>query len=47
LKLITAVLPTVGFEQVHEALRTLGIPGVTVSTVFAQGVRPPRYEVYR
>jgi nitrogen regulatory protein P-II 1 len=47
LKLITAVLPTVGFEQAHRALRTLGIPGVTVSAVFAQGLRPPRYEVYR
>jgi nitrogen regulatory protein P-II 1 len=47
LKLVTAVLPVAGFEQVHEALRTLGIPGVTVSTVFAKGVQPPRYEVYR
>ena len=47
MRLITAVLPTAGFERVHEALRTLGIPGMTVSTVFAQGVRPPQYEVYR
>ncbi|WP_034087715.1 P-II family nitrogen regulator [Streptacidiphilus albus] len=47
MRLVTAVLPTAGFEQVREALRTLGIPGVTVSTVYAQGVLPPRYEVYR
>jgi nitrogen regulatory protein PII len=50
-KLITAVLPTAGFEQVHQALRTLGIPGVTVSTVLApplgRGLRTPRFEVYR
>ena len=47
MKLVTAVLPVAGFEQVHQALRTLGIPGVTVSTVFATGIQPPRYEVYR
>ncbi|MFC1403659.1 MULTISPECIES: P-II family nitrogen regulator [Streptacidiphilus] len=51
MKLITAVLPTAGFEQVQQALRTLGIPGITVSTVMApplgrvQGT--PRFEVYR
>jgi nitrogen regulatory protein P-II 1 len=42
-RLITAVLPPAGFERVREALRTLGIPGMTVSTVLATGVRPPRY----
>lgn len=47
MKLITAVLPTDGFEQVHRALRTIGIPGVTVSTVFARDASTPRYEVYR
>jgi nitrogen regulatory protein P-II 1 len=46
-RLITAVLPPAGFERVREALRTLGIPGMTVSTVLATGVHPPRYEVYR
>ncbi|SEM27991.1 P-II family nitrogen regulator [Streptacidiphilus jiangxiensis] len=47
MKLITAVLPASGFERVHEALRTLGIPGVTVTTVFARGVGPAHDEVYR
>ncbi|MEY9966519.1 nitrogen regulatory protein P-II 1 [Streptacidiphilus sp. MAP12-16] len=47
MKLITAVLPIAGFEQVREALRTLGIPGVTVSSVFARVSRTPRFEVYR
>lgn len=51
MKLITAVLPTAGFEQVHQALLTLGIPGVTVSTVMApplgRGRGVPRFEVYR
>jgi nitrogen regulatory protein PII len=46
-KLISAVLPVAGFEQVHLALRMLGIPGVTVSTVYARGVRAAREEVYR
>ncbi|MEZ0067741.1 nitrogen regulatory protein P-II 1 [Streptacidiphilus sp. MAP12-20] len=47
MKLISAVLPVAGFEQVHEALRTLGIPGVTVTSVFARGLRRAGYEVYR
>ncbi|RAG82237.1 P-II family nitrogen regulator [Streptacidiphilus pinicola] len=47
MKLITAVLPASGFERVHEALRTLGIPGVTVTTVFARGVGRIHDEVYR
>ncbi|MEY9873947.1 nitrogen regulatory protein P-II 1 [Streptacidiphilus sp. MAP12-33] len=47
MKLITAVLPASGFERVHEALRTLGIPGVTVTTVFARGVGRVHDEVYR
>jgi nitrogen regulatory protein P-II 1 len=45
-KLITAVLPVSGFESVQQALRTLGIPGMTVCPVFADS-STPRYELYR
>jgi nitrogen regulatory protein PII len=46
-KLITAVLPASDLERVHEALRTLGIPGLTVTMVFARGAGRPHEEVYR
>lgn len=46
MKLIIAVLPVPAFESVHRALRTLGIPGMTVCPVYADG-SAPRYELYR
>ncbi|MGH3769349.1 MAG: P-II family nitrogen regulator [Pseudonocardiaceae bacterium] len=47
MKLITAVVTPSEFEQVHKALDTFGVAGLTITEVFQRDLTGGRDQIYR